>query len=53
MRQITFVTQTEDGYLIRRKVGKKRWTTILVEPEKETTEKDVIALAIALANSVE
>lgn len=53
MRQITFVTPTEDGYLIRRKVGKKRWTTLLVVPEKDTSEKDVIALAIALADGVE
>ncbi len=53
MKRVTLVSKTDDGYLIKCKLGKKRWATILAVPEQGTTEKDAIALAIAIANGVE
>ena len=53
MKRVTLVSKTDEGYIIRTKLGKKRWLTALAVPDEGTTEKDAIALAIAIANGIE
>lgn len=53
MKRVTLVTKTDDGYLIRCKLGKKKWANFIVVPDEGTSENSVLSLAIALADSVE
>ena len=53
MKQVTLVVKTDEGYLIRCKLGKKKWVNFLAVPEPGTSEKETIALAIALSNAVQ
>lgn len=48
MRKSCLIIKTDEGYVIRQKIGKKKYQNVLVVPEQGTQEDTVINLALAL-----
>lgn len=48
VRKSCLIIKTDEGYVIRQKIGKKKYQNVLVVPEQGTQEDTVINLALAL-----